>query len=91
MSLPNSYAVEDDEGVWIVAPREYGVGKHSSAEVAQNEANRRNYEDGIAEKDGTLKAELTAMEEGRWRNVHLRRPSCTCTKAKGISPGRAGR
>lgn len=76
-----TYGVIDDEGIWVVGP---GVGFHGIP-AAQREANRRNFEEGCAHKDGTLKAEFSAADEKLWQRVHLSRRECTCPKPKAKS------
>lgn len=78
-----TYGVIDDAGIWIVGE---GTAFHS-LNAAQREANRRNFEEGCAHSDGTLKAEFSQSDEKLWQRVHLTRRECTCPKPKAVKAG----
>jgi hypothetical protein len=71
----NYYGIRDDLGIWVVAP---GHGSFETRELAQEECNRRNAEDGIADATGKL---LTILPRPDWKAYYARhraRVDCTC-------------
>jgi hypothetical protein len=72
------YGLCDDYGVWVVTSSD--LGPYLTEEQAQDECNRRNHQEGNADKDGNLKSVVSQADEKLWQRYHLTRKDCTCHK-----------
>jgi hypothetical protein len=71
--MPNTFEICDDYGVWVVVP--CAGGRWATEQLAKAECNRRNFEDGCADKKGEL---LHLYNQLDWWERHSKRPDCTC-------------